>query len=588
MEKKLQKPVSVLLALLMMMSVMLCVPISTEAAESDECIINMLDEMAEKTADTPLLFSGGKIYWQIPEQWVSKTKVAYAHVYGHNGEMLHYWQTRAERMTNEGDNIWSYEIPAGPYDLVVFSIDSGAQTHDLVLTDKNIGMTAISDTGIMIENPMDSYRTSARTTWRETGGGVHLAITSTGNIVGEELCPTENSAELVASFIKSYLPYNPEIVTKEVLDAAMEKSGATAEEIVEVLENDPDFTMLSEAKVLLGVAEIFYYEDFGYIERDDGTLELVDCGSGATGIGFTYDEIDGKVIASIADSVFSDWYDLNELILPKRLVSIGKYCCLNCPNLKEITIPQSVESIGEYALGYIYEKPSTDIGEDGNPVITVGGYKKVDGLTIYGYAGTAAESYANDNGFTFINVSDQDEITHTDEKTNISVTVKGDSELSVKPLEDEDTIDRVTSILKNGETLVAIFDISLMKDGVVVQPDGMATVKIPTVVINARVYRIELDGTTTNMDAVYEDGYLVFTTEHFSEYAVVAPSEKMMGDVDGNGKITIADAVMIQKHIAHILTLSDEQCAVADVDENGKITVADAVMIQKYIANVKK
>ena len=59
-----------------------------------------------------------------------------------------------------------------------------------------------------------------------------------------------------------------------------------------------------------------------------------------------------------------------------------------------------------------------------------------------------------------------------------------------------------------------------------------------------------------------------------------------LGDVDLNGKITVADAVMIQKHIANIITLDDEQFDRADVDGNGKITVADAVLVQKHIANI--
>ena len=58
------------------------------------------------------------------------------------------------------------------------------------------------------------------------------------------------------------------------------------------------------------------------------------------------------------------------------------------------------------------------------------------------------------------------------------------------------------------------------------------------------------------------------------------------GDVNFDGKITVADAVMIQKHIANIIQLSDEEFAAADVDENNKLTVADAVMIQKHIANI--
>lgn len=36
----------------------------------------------------------------------------------------------------------------------------------------------------------------------------------------------------------------------------------------------------------------------------------------------------------------------------------------------------------------------------------------------------------------------------------------------------------------------------------------------------------------------------------------------------------------------NIKIFNDEQFALADVDGNGKITVADAVMIQKHIANI--
>lgn len=35
---------------------------------------------------------------------------------------------------------------------------------------------------------------------------------------------------------------------------------------------------------------------------------------------------------------------------------------------------------------------------------------------------------------------------------------------------------------------------------------------------NCKIYREETDGTKTNMKAVYKDGFMVFTTDHFSTY----------------------------------------------------------------------
>ena len=59
-----------------------------------------------------------------------------------------------------------------------------------------------------------------------------------------------------------------------------------------------------------------------------------------------------------------------------------------------------------------------------------------------------------------------------------------------------------------------------------------------------------------------------------------------MGDLDGNGTITIADAIVVQKSIVNILTLSTQQNKAADVSFDERITIADAIMIQKYITNI--
>lgn len=198
-------------------------------------------------------FKGGTIYWECP--W-DVAKIAYCHVYGSDGTALYDWQTKNEKMTKVEGNKWSYEVPAGQFDQVIFSIDTGAQTYDLVLTDDCIEKTAVSDTNTMIENPMDSNKTACRTTWEGVDpsvAGPHLAVSSIGNIVGEVLAPTESGAQMVANFIKNYLSVQPEYVTAEVLSAAMQKAGTNGDEVVAVLETISDFTMLDEAKTLLGV-----------------------------------------------------------------------------------------------------------------------------------------------------------------------------------------------------------------------------------------------------------------------------------------------------------------------------------------------
>lgn len=53
------------------------------------------------------------------------------------------------------------------------------------------------------------------------------------------------------------------------------------------------------------------------------------------------------------------------------------------------------------------------------------------------------------------------------------------------------------------------------------------------------------------------------------------------GDVDGDGFITVSDALQAMRHAVEVLTLSDEQIAIADMDGDGIVTVSDALIITR-------
>ena len=72
-----------------------------------------------------------------------------------------------------------------------------------------------------------------------------------------------------------------------------------------------------------------------------------------------------------------------------------------------------------------------------------------------------------------------------------------------------------------------------------------------------------------------------------TEYQVnVVPLSGILGDADGDGKVTILDALAIQKHLASVHTLSAKQQLFSDVDRDGKVTVMDATGVQKYLASI--
>lgn len=59
--------------------------------------------------------------------------------------------------------------------------------------------------------------------------------------------------------------------------------------------------------------------------------------------------------------------------------------------------------------------------------------------------------------------------------------------------------------------------------------------------------------------------------------------ETLLGDVNGDGEITIVDSTILQKYIVGQTTLDDETLNVADVNKDGAVTVVDATLIQKFV-----
>ncbi|MEE0856622.1 MAG: dockerin type I domain-containing protein [Ruminococcus sp.] len=79
----------------------------------------------------------------------------------------------------------------------------------------------------------------------------------------------------------------------------------------------------------------------------------------------------------------------------------------------------------------------------------------------------------------------------------------------------------------------------------------------------------------------------VFSIVLFSASAAEGDaSPTVIGDVDGDGEVTVNDATLIQYYLAELATLNDAQKFVADVDDDGDVTVNDATMIQYYLAEL--
>ena len=280
-------------------------------------------------------------------------------------------------------------------------------------------------------------------------------------------------------------------------------------------------------------------------------------------------------VTSIGEYAFYGCTSLTNVVIPDSVKSISSYgggAFVNCPNLKCVTVPSSVERIGEYSFGY--NGCSYYDSEKG---------ETVDNFTILGKSGTAAETYANKNGFTFIDL-DNKNYNHTDNNSGIGVIAKADAELVVKEISDKENLDKIKSLFDNNKSILNVYDITLSKNGKKVQHEGMAEVSIPCKDENAKVYRVESDNTLTDMQAVYKDGYLKFYTEHFSDYVVASPRKSVLGDINNDNEVNAKDRMMLTRHLAKWTGYENIDMTAADVNNDGEVNAKDRMVLTRHLA----
>ena len=157
-----------------------------------------------------------------------------------------------------------------------------------------------------------------------------------------------------------------------------------------------------------------------------------------------------------------------------------------------------------------------------------------------------------------------------------------------------DAVLNVTKLENTFKNSVATYDITLQKDGAVIQPDGTITVKIPSSAENCKVMWLKGDGTAEDMNAKYTDGCYVFTTDHLSVYALVQDKTILTGDANQDGIVNVNDVTYLQMHIAgkkntdgsaFIDETNKQLFDCVDMNKDGKLSVSDVTELQIYISN---
>ena len=164
---------------------------------------------------------------------------------------------------------------------------------------------------------------------------------------------------------------------------------------------------------------------------------------------------------------------------------------------------------------------------------------------------------------------------------------EGGTVVTVEVIEEGERFEQITEVMEDVAESYVAYEFTAIKDNATVQPGGKLTVTfhIPAdYSTNITVYYMAEDGKLEKLDAVVDADARTVTVEleHFSTYIVVdedtAPSV-LLGDVNGDGKVTTADARMILLYIVGKAEAGSFNELVADVNGDGNITTADARVI---------
>ena len=275
-----------------------------------------------------------------------------------------------------------------------------------------------------------------------------------------------------------------------------------------------------------------------------------------------------KSVTSIGDSAFANCTSLKSAVIEangKKLfeTTMGNYAFSGCTNLTSVTIPGNVTSIGDYAFSNCNS-------------LVANVYKNSTGLT-----------YCKNNKIDYRIVGSYDKKHYIQIENGTCTNIDESTELKVSQLKEGNDYDVVSKSFGNFE----LYDLSFYKDDHKVIIDGTAIVRIPVKEgmdgSKCKVYYND-NGTFTDMGAVYKDGYMEFETNHFSQYVVaeIESSTFTLGDVNEDDKVDFLDAIVVLRHDAEIIQLTDNQMKAAEVNKDSKVDFLDAIMILRYDAEI--
>ena len=225
----------------------------------------------------------------------------------------------------------------------------------------------------------------------------------------------------------------------------------------------------------------------------------------------------GSGMKTIPESMFEHCDALESLSIPRCVTSVGNNAFKDCTKFTSVTIPRSVTSISASAFSY--------------PAI----------LTIYGVAGTYAETFANENSIKFVDQQIKATAASLD-KTELTINKGAAAQLnlSVTPENFTDTVtwkstdEKVATISDSGEVKAVGAGTATIK---VVVGDISATCQVTVL---QPVTGIRLNKSSLTMDALstFQMTASVYPDSANDKRITWSSSDPAIASVDENGLVT--------------------------------------------------
>ena len=245
-------------------------------------------------------------------------------------------------------------------------------------------------------------------------------------------------------------------------------------------------------------------------------------------------------VTSLGDSVFYDCDALTDVKLGAGITTIPASAFRHCDALEQLTVPRRVTAIKDNAFKDSVKFSSITIPRQ-LTLISANAFSYLDKLTIYGVAGTYAETFANTNSIKFVDRQVSATSASLDQTAlTLNKGASGQLTLTVTP---EDFTDEV--VWKSSDTaVVTVSDTGLVKAVGV----GTATIKVSVgkasasckVTVLQPVTSISLNRSSLTMEATdtFQLQASVYPSNAADQRVQWTSSDPAVASVDENGLVT--------------------------------------------------